>query len=241
MKPRPFSILILVMSCTQPADFSRDNPADPQSSTYVIAEPEWITVYPYGTNPRVSWGIGSILPQITIERQIGTEPWTEVATVPASDSPYLDTSVRLYAPITYRYRLHAHNAGQRSDTLTSWPNVVSPEITLPIVILPESYPSLWLRKQLTEIHSTLKNDTLFVSIRQDTLQVERRIGDAPFEIVGTTISNVYFHDLNMTDTGIQYRFTPRYMGRIHDVGFTTPYLDRYLVDNQPRYRFRTTP
>ncbi len=235
------SILFLAVACTQPSDFNRDNPDDPKSSTYVVAEPNWIAVYPFGKNPRVTWGIASILPEITIERMIGDGPWAELATVPASDSLYVDDSVTLYAPLTYRYRLHAHKAGQRSDTLTSWPMVVSPEVTFPITILPESYPSLWFRKQPSAIASRMENDTLFTSVRFDTLQVERRIDDAPFEVVGTTIADFYYHDLNVTSSGVQYRITPRVMGQPHHESFTTAYLDRYLVGGVARYRFRTTP
>jgi hypothetical protein len=224
-----FFLLLALAGCTQPADFNRDNPADPKSSTYVVAEPNALTLYPYGSIPRLTWGIGSILPEITIERKIGEDPWAGVATVPATDSLYLDDDIILYPPSTYRYRLHAHNRGQRSDTLTSWPIVVRPELDYPISSLPESFPSLRLHKQISEIQSAVRNDTVFVAIRLDTVQVERRIGDAPFEVVGTLHFNERFHDMNISATELQYRFTPKYMGQFQEESITTPILDRYQI------------
>lgn len=222
-------LLVVLMSCSVPADFNRDNPDDPKSSTYVVANPEWIAVYPYGTNPRVTWGIASILPEITIDRKIGDGPWTELATVPASDSLYVDEEITLYAPHTYRYRLHSHKAGQQSDTLTSWPIVVSPELTFPVELLPQPYPSLLIRAQFRPVASQLLNDTLFTTIRTDTVRFERKIDDGPFEVFRTSPLVSIYDDVGITASRVQYRFTPWYMGQFLDTSYTTPILDRYQI------------
>ncbi len=225
----PLILLLMLAGCSVPSDFNRDNPDDPKSSAYVVANPGWIQLYPFGKHPRVTWGIASILPDITIERKIGEGPWVDVATVSASDSLYVDVDITIYAPQTYRYRLHAHHMGQKSDTLTSWPIVVSPQITFPVELLPASYPSLLFRGQGAALASRLENDTLFTTIRMDTVRFERRIGEAPFEIFRTAPLGAIYDDIHMTASALQYRFTPWYMGQFHDESFTTPYLDRYLM------------
>lgn len=153
MDSRILWCLVWMAACTGPAEFDRANPADPQSTTYQVAQPGQLTVYPYVQHPRLAGVIPYILPEIIVERQMNGGPWVAIDTVAATETPWVDESVTLYAPLSLRYRIRAEKSGQVSETVTSWEVVVQPNpvFNLRRVVLPDPFhifrdqPGFWLR------------------------------------------------------------------------------------------------
>ncbi len=125
--PRHLFLLLalLLTQCSQPVEFKRDSPTDPQSDKYAPSKPRnFVLSFDTNKRNRLAWRVNEFtFDSILIERKTTREnEFIRLATIPKNLASYVDTSGFMTYPMSYRvgslYRRDGKDFITYSDTLS---------------------------------------------------------------------------------------------------------------------------
>ena len=112
--------LLFLVACTQPTEFTRDNPNDPTGTSFELPSFGGLTVQRADRTLFLTWNTPFDRYTIHIERSVNGGPFVLRDTLSSERVFWSDTSVALPDSAIYQYRVFGRYQNRSSDTLTSY-------------------------------------------------------------------------------------------------------------------------
>ncbi len=111
---------MLLVACTQPTEYVRDNPNDPTGTSFVLPSVSGLTSTRVERQIRLDWSTSFDRYTIHIERSVNGGAFALRDTLRSTDTTWVDTSVAMPDSNMYQYRVFGRYLDQSSDTITSY-------------------------------------------------------------------------------------------------------------------------
>jgi len=110
---------LLLVACTQPTEYVRDNPNDPTGTNFELPSVSGLTFKRVDRHIRLDWSTSFDRYTIHIERSVNGGTFALRDTLRSIDTTWIDTSVAMPDSNIYQYRVFGRYQDRSTDTLTS--------------------------------------------------------------------------------------------------------------------------
>lgn len=111
---------LLMVACTQPTEYVRDNPNDPTGTNFELPSVSGLTSTRVDRQIRLDWSTSFDRYTIHIERSVNGGAFALRDTLRSTDTTWVDTSVAMPDSNIYQYRVFGRYQDRSTDTITSF-------------------------------------------------------------------------------------------------------------------------
>ncbi len=215
-------ILILFGSCSQPVEFKRDNPTDPQSNTYSPVQPSKpLLSFDNDKRNRLAWQVKDVsFDSFLIERKTTLDTgFVRLAAVPKNITAYVDTTGFLTYPMSYRVASVLHRDGKEFKTYSLSTDVQFGTIDKPLI----SYNAT--TREMGVIFANTFKIPFIVDywVRRPGQQTYEKLASLPGPATNVLRTFPVDHDVFRLDVAVVYSFTSNtHRSLVDSVPFVMP-------------------
>ncbi len=220
--------LCLLIGCSAPTEFPRDNPVDPTGDAFEIPDLGGLTSTRVDRHIKLTWTESFDRHRIFIERSLDGGPFVLADSLDSGVKTWTDTTVSFPDSIVYQYRVFGRYLDNHTDTLMSY-RITSHIHIAPIqnatvsgdqlILSTWTVPSLTtdIVNDLQSFYFNRDSTAVFVEFEDGTQQYRQRLTQPRFNYLKEKIS-------------LRYVVKQYFNGRIVSE-WTSPFLEMYQSSN----------